>query len=207
MTLSSIRRPLLVAAAATALVCTTEVAASASPTRPGTPSGKVASSNQLQAVSTSPATAAKVATAKAAGWGHISWSSATSGATTRVPNKATAAWHCDLYVGPVTLPNGTDGDLKAETLVNCSGAFGIQQTRAHFDRSSGSGYRLYANTSTGPATRNTFQDTLYAVSCGGSGLGTYDYRLVAQGYTTAGGWTSGSAVYGGSAKQRFACGT
>jgi len=105
------------------------------------------------------------------------------------------------------LPNGPDGDLKATTGQYCTGAFGIQQTRAHFDRSSWSGWRLYASTYTRPASRLTHLVTLFSVSCGGHNQGTYDYRLVAQGYNTAGGWTSGSAVYGGPASQRFACGT
>lgn len=135
------------------------------------------------------------------GWGKVTW---TKPATGGVSPAAAAA--CTLIVGPVTLPNGVNGNLEATTDQYCSGPFGVQQTEAHFDRSSWSGWRLYANNYTSGLTSNTFLTTTFVVDCGGGGQGTYDYRLVARGYATALGW-SGWATYGGSQKQRFACGT
>ena len=69
------------------------------------------------------------------GWTRLTWGSSTSPAATNT--SAAAAWSCSLYVGPVTLPNGVNGNLQAETDQVCSGAFGKQQTRADFARSRG----------------------------------------------------------------------
>lgn len=139
-------------------------------------------------------------------WGGSSALAAASGAKSAAVAKA-STWSCSLYVGPVTLPNGVNGNLQAETDQVCSGAFGKQQTKADFARSSWTGYRLYASTSYSGQTVSTFLTTTFSVSCGGPKQGTYDYRLEAHGYAVPSGWTSTAASYGGSQKQRFACGT
>lgn len=142
------------------------------------------------------------------GWTRMTWggSAAKSGAQLAAVAKP-QTWSCSLYVGPVTLPHGVNGNLQAETDQVCSGAFGKQQTKADFARSSWTGYRLYASTSYSGQTVSTFLTTTYTVSCGGSKQGTYDYRLEAHGYAVPSGWTKTAASYGGPQKQRFACGT
>lgn len=143
------------------------------------------------------------------GWTKMTWGGTATGSATNaaLPAVPAANWSCSLYVGPVTLPNGVNGNLQAETDQTCSGAFGKQQTRADFARSSWSGYRLYASTVYSGQTTSTFLTTTFTVDCGGGGQGTYNYRLEAQGYAVPSGWTSTTASYGGSQPQRFPCGT
>lgn len=188
----------------TVLVAVVALAATAILT--GGPAGAAPSSSvsaagvKVTVVSVSSTTSAAFLANLPPGWTEISWGSDAKAAPA-------ASWHSSLAVGPVTLPYGVNSTLQATTHQMCTGAFGVQQTKAGFWRSSWSGYRRYGDDTYSQLTRDGGLITTYTVTCGGGGQGTYDYQLEAKGYTTAGGWSSSTATYGGSQSQRFACGT
>jgi hypothetical protein len=111
-------------------------------------------------------------------------------------------WTCDFQVYQTRLSGGVNGDLEATADQSCTGDYGSQRIFGRFQRSSWSGWRTYSNFVPGSLTTGSYISTTFSVSCGGSGQGTYDYRLDA--YPYAGG-TYGPDGYG--AKGRFACGT
>jgi hypothetical protein len=198
----------------TAVLGLTSVASARAGSTPSSDSGTKVSQSSKHLVATSVVSGTGVGEVSKLhpGWTKMTWGGsaatpvAASGAHPAAVAKA-STWSCSLYVGPVTLPHGVDGTLQAVTDQVCSGAFGKQQTKADFARSSWTGYRLYASTSYSGQTVSTFLTTTFQVSCGGAKQGTYDYRLEAHGYAVPSGWTKTAASYGGSQKQRFACGT
>jgi hypothetical protein len=146
------------------------------------------------------------------GWSKTSWSSnnvATSRRASGASETAISAtgWSCTLYQGPVTMPNGVSGSLRAETDQICSGSFGVQQTRGKLQRSSWSGFRDYSSLVYGTQTTSHYITSYWGVDCGGPNQGKYDYRFISQGFNSASGWTTNWSVYGGSQSQRFSCGT
>ena len=186
--------PVLIATVIAAATLVSAGTAQAAPVSRNTAASSIPSTPQPTQASSSrtPAAGARSMTYGVTAAGrHYSYVSTWSGRRigrihySRQTTRPQAAAVCTLAVGNV---HDLNSKLTGTTEQTCSGAFGQQQTKQQFLRSSYRGFVGYDNVGTSSKTSSQYLDLTWTAVCH-QGAGHYNYNQRAQGWATALGWS------------------